>query len=147
MPKDPFPYEDLLRLPRPVSRRHPPMPIRDRAAQFAPFAALTGYGATVREAARLTDRKIELSEDQKAALDAQLRLLAEALPRSPRAEFTYFLPDSRKSGGACVTAVGVLKRVDTVGRRLLLTDGTEIPLEDLLDIRCEAPGFDPRERP
>lgn len=136
------PYADLLDLPRPVSQRHPRMPRRDRAAQFAPFAALTGYGAVIDEAARLTDSPIALSEEQKAGLDLRLRLLAEALPQRPEARFTYFLPDSRKSGGAYVTAAGRLKRLDIGAGRILLTDGREIQVERLLDLQCPALGLE-----
>jgi len=127
-------YDDILHLPHHVSDRHPRMPMTDRAAQFSPFAALTGYGAVVQEAARLTDQRIELGEDEKAALDRRLQLLAEA--RGPAA-FTYFLPDSRKEGGACVTVTGRLKRVDASRRLLLLEDGAEIPIDDLLEIQPE----------
>lgn len=147
MPESKHPYEDILNFPHPVSERHPRMSIHDRAAQFSPFAALTGYEATIQEAARLTERKIELSEDQKVKLDARLCLLVEALPQRPEAVFTYFLPDSRKRGGSYVTAVGALKRVDDVQGLILLTDGTEIPIEDVLDIQCEALGFDELEQP
>lgn len=135
-------YDDIIHLPHHVSRRHPPMPVSDRAAQFSPFAALTGYDAVVKEAARLTHRRIELSDDEKAVLDERLRLLADALPHSPEAAFTYFLPDSRKDGGAYVTAAGRLKRADTLRRVILLTDGTQIPIDDVLDIQIE-PGFYP----
>jgi len=113
------------------------MSIIDRAAQFSPFAALTGYDAVVKESARLTDRKIELSEDEKAVLDERLRLLTDALPQQPEAAFTYFLPDARKEGGAYVTVTGRLKRVDELRRVLLLADGAEIPIDDILDIQSE----------
>ncbi len=109
----------------------------DRAAQFSPFAALTGYDAVVKESARLTDRKIELSEDEKTVLDEHLRLLSNALPQQPEAAFTYFLPDSRKEGGAYVTVTGRLKRVDELRRVILLVDSTEIPIDDILDIQSK----------
>lgn len=109
----------------------------DRAAQFSPFAALTGYDAVVKESARLTDRKIELSEDEKAVLDERLRVLTDTLPH-PDAVFTYFLPDSRKEGGAYVTVTGRLKRVDELRRVILLMDGTGIPIDDVLDIQSKS---------
>lgn len=142
---DTFPYEDIVGLPHPVSRRHRPMPPENRAAQFLPFAALTGYEAEVNEAARFTDERIELSEDQKAALDACLKQLAEASrlagdgPGQPEAAFTCFVPDSRKEGGSYTTVKGRLKRVDGFRRAVQLTDGTWIPIENILDIRCEGP--------
>lgn len=107
----------------------------DRAAQFSTFAALTGYDALVKESARRTDRKIELSEDEKTVLDERLRLLADALPQRPEVAFTCFLPDNRKEGGAYVTVAGRLKRVDELRRVILLMDGAEIPIDDILDIQ------------
>lgn len=136
--KNPFPYEDILSLPHPVSVNHPRMPLRDRAAQFAPFAALTGYGEAVKEEARFTDRKAELSEDQKERLDRCLRRMAAQLPGAPEAAFTYFRPDSRKDGGTYVTAVGRLGGRDDLQRVIWLTDGTRIPIDDIRDIECGA---------
>lgn len=129
-------YEDIIHLPHHVSQRHPQMPVRDRAAQFAPFAALTGYEAEVKEAGRLTDRKTELSEEQKYLLDMQLRFLLEDACRHPEVTITYYLPDGRKEGGAYVTATGTIKKIDEAGRTILLQDGREIPVGDILDIQC-----------
>ncbi len=131
-------YDDILHHPHHVSDRHPQMSMIDRAAQFSPFAALTGYDAVVKESARLTDRKIELSEDEKTLLDERLRLLTDVLPQQLEAEFTYFLPDSRKEGGAYVTVTGRLKRVDELRRVILLVDGTEIHIDDILDIQIKS---------
>ncbi len=131
-------YDDILHHPHHVSDRHPQMSMIDRAAQFSPFAALTGYDAVVKESARLTDRKIELSEDEKTLLDERLRLLTDALPQQLEAEFTYFLPDSRKEGGAYVTVTGRLKRMDELRRAILLVDDSEIPIDDILDIQIES---------
>lgn len=130
-------YDDILHHPHHVSDRHPQMSMIDRAAQFSPFAALTGYDAVVKESARLTDRKIELSEDEKAVLDERLRLLTDAFPQQPEAAFTYFQPDARKEGGAYVTVTGRLKRVDELRRVILLVDGAEIPIDDIMDIQSE----------
>ena len=127
-------YDDIINLPRPVSQRHPPMPMIDRAAQFAPFQALTGYGDAIRETARLTEQKIELTDDEKLLLDEKLRELAEAIPNSPETEFTYFKPDSMKDGGAYVIATGAVKKVDVLERLVLLDDGTVIPIEAILKI-------------
>lgn len=107
------------------------MPMRDRAAQFSPFAALTGHGAALEETARLTDRKIELTEDEKAVLDRKLRLLLET---GGTGTFTWFLPDEKKEGGAYVSAAGRIRRVDPLERRITLTDGTVIPIEAVLEI-------------
>ena len=124
-------YDDIIGLPHPTSARHPRMPMADRAAQFSPFAALSGHGAAIRETARLTDRKIELTEEEKAVLDEKLCLL---LDTGGEAVFTYFLPDERKDGGAYVTAAGSIKKLDPLERRVILTDGAVIPVEDILGI-------------
>ena len=113
------------------------MPIIDRAAQFSPFAALTGYDAAIRETGRLTDRRIELSEDSRAALDRKQQLLVECLADHPEVSVTYFIPDERKSGGAYVTVTDIVKKIDDYQRLLLLTDGTKIPLDDILDLESE----------
>ena len=101
-------------------------------AQFSPFAALTGYAGVIRETARLTDRKIELDETMLTALNERYRLLLSVLDTEPEVEITYFVPDERKSGGAYRTVSGVVKKADEFTRRLTLTDGTVIPMEDVL---------------
>ena len=124
-------YDDMIDLPHPTSAKHPRMSMADRAAQFSPFAALTGHGAAIRETARLTDQKIELTEDEKAVLDEKLCLL---LDTGGEAVFTYFLPDEKKNGGAYVTAAGRIKKLDLLERRIVLTGGAVIPVEDILEI-------------
>ena len=125
-------YEDIIGLPRPVSRRHPPMARQERAAQFAPFAALTGHGAILQEAARQTENRPALSEDAQTALDARLRLLAGRLEEHPTVTATYFLPDEKKAGGACVTVSGQVLRLREFPPALCLAGGAEIPLSALL---------------
>lgn len=137
------PYDDILHLPHPTSKRHPRMPIADRAAQFSPFAALTGHKAAIEETARVTDRRIELDEDAKEQLDQTLQLLLERIDEQPEITVTWFSPDKKKAGGQHHTATGKLKRIDTQESRLILTDGTQIPLEDLLRIRIESFQDDP----
>lgn len=136
-------YDDILHLPHPTSKRHPRMPIADRAAQFSPFAALTGHGTAIEETARVTDRRIELDEDAKEQLDQMLQLLLERMDEQPEVTVTWFSPDEKKAGGQYHTATGKLKRIDTQASRLILTDGTQIPLEDLLEIRSESFQDDP----
>ncbi len=131
---DQNPYGDIINLPHHVSPTRPRMSMADRAAQFSPFAALSGYGDAVKETARLTGQRIELDESAKAALDEKLRLLAEVIEDRPEAVITYFLPDRRKAGGEYVTVSGTVKRADSVQRELVMTDGTRIPVEDILDI-------------
>ena len=129
-----FKYDDILDLPRPKSK-HEPMPMSDRAAQFSPFAALTGYGDAIDETARLTDARIELSEEERAELDYKQQYLATL--DSPTVTVTYFVPDERKTGGAYVTHTGVLKRVDEVERMVVFKDGLRVPLDEVMDIKCE----------
>ena len=130
-------YDDIINLPHYVSPTRPRMSMIDRAAQFSPFAALTGYDAAIKETGRLTDQRIELSEDSRAALDRKQQLLVESLADHPEVSVTYFIPDERKSGGAYVTVTGIVKKVDDYQRLLLLTDGTKIPLDDILDLESE----------
>ncbi|MCM1543174.1 MAG: YolD-like family protein [Blautia sp.] len=124
-------YDDIIDLPHPVSTRHPQMPLADRAAQFSPFAALTGHEAAIREAARLTDAFVELDEDRKRELDEQLQLLKEEESQEPEIEVTYFRPDLKKSGGSYVTVRGQVKKIDEYNRRIHFVDGTVIPMESM----------------
>lgn len=124
-------YDDIIHLSHPISARHPRMPMIDRAAQFTPFQALTGYGEAIQETARITGEKVELTEEEKAVLDEKLRFLADT---GNEARFTYFLPDSKKSGGAYVTVLGAVKKLNSLEGRLILIDGTVIPIEDILEI-------------
>ena len=135
-------YDDIIRLPHPDSPKHPRMSLYDRAAQFSPFAALTGYAGVIRETARLTDRKIELDETMLTALNERYRLLLSVLDTEPEVEITYFVPDERKSGGAYRTVSGVVKKADEFTRRLTMTDGTVIPMEDVLMLDGEIFGQD-----
>jgi hypothetical protein len=110
------------------------MPLADRAAQFSPFAALTGHDAAIRETARLTEARVELDENAKAVLDEKLHILLGRLDDRPEVCITYFQPDEKKEGGAYVTAVGFIKRVDDLERVLLMTDGRTIPLDDVVEM-------------
>ena len=130
-------YEDIINLPHHVSKTRPQMSMLDRAAQFSPFAAVTGYDAAIKETGRLTDEKIEMDEDRKAALDMKQAYLIEVLDEQPEISITYFLPDTKKSGGAYVTVTGNLKRFDEYERLLLLTDGKKIPMDDIADIESD----------
>ena len=130
-------YEDILNLPHHVSKTRPQMSMLDRAAQFSPFAALTGYDDAIKETGRLTDEKIEMDEDRKAALDMKQAYLIEMIDEQPEISITYFLPDAQKSGGAYVTVTGNLKRFDEYERLLILTDGKKIPMDDIADIESD----------
>ena len=126
------PYDDIINLPHPTSKRHPRMPVHDRAAIFSPFAALSGHGAAIAETARLTDRRMELDEDTRAELDRKQAVLLEHMDEQPDVTITWFQPDERKDGGAYLTATGRLKKLRELERLLVLADGTEIPMEDVV---------------
>lgn len=130
-------YDEIMGLPHHVSRARPQMPMSDRAAQFAPFAALTGYDAAIKETGRLTDERIELDEEALAALDMKYQFLMDALDDAPEVTITYFQPDERKAGGKYVSAVGVVRKVDDFERRITMQDGAKIPMDDVLSIDGE----------
>ena len=135
-------YDDIINLPHPVSKTHAPMPRAQRAAQFSPFAALTGYEAVLEETARLTDRRIELSESEQAELDRALAWLGDHLGEKPKAALTYFVPDEAKEGGSYRTVTGRVRQLDGVNRTVKIEDGGEIGISDLyaLEILENAPG-------
>lgn len=127
-------YDDMIDLPHHVSKKHPRMPLLDRAAQFAPFAALTGHEAAIKETARLTEDEEELSEDSKEILDLKLQYVCEHLTEQPEVTVTYFEPDAKKSGGAYVTVTERVKKVDRYGRELVFVDGRRIELGTIIDL-------------
>lgn len=127
-------YDDIIHLPHHVSKTRPQMSLEDRAAQFSPFAALTGYDAAILETGRLTEDKLELGEETQAILDRKQRYLAEIIDTKPEITVTYFVPDEKKSGGAYSTVTGFLKRIDEYERVLMLTDGRKIQLAAVFDI-------------
>lgn len=131
-------YDDLLNLPHHTSAVQPAMPMQNRAAQFAPFAALVGYDALIRETARLTDQKVELDESVKAELNEKLRLLLELLPQQPEVTITYFQPDGRKAGGAYRTANGIVRKFLLNENLLVMMDGSQITVDTIaaLDGSC-----------
>ena len=130
-------YDEIMGLPHHVSKTRPQMPMSDRAAQFAPFAALTGYDSAIKETGRLTDERIELDVEALSALDMKYQLLMEALDEAPEVTITYFQPDERKAGGKYVSAVGTVNKIDDFERRITMRDGTRIPMDDVLSIDGE----------
>lgn len=130
-------YDDIIHLPHHVSKTRPQMSMEDRAAQFSPFAALTGYDAAILETGRLTEDKLELGEEAQAILDRKQRYLAEIIDTKPAVTVTYFVPDEKKSGGAYSTVTGFLKRIDEYERVLMLTDGRKIQLDAIFDIESD----------
>lgn len=129
-------YDDIIHLPHHVSETHPRMSLYDRAAQFSPFAALTGHGEAIRETARLTQSRVELSEDGRRVLDEKLGLLVEWLGKGmlPVVRITYFQPDEKKVGGEYVTVEGMVRKVREYEKRIALGDGREIPMEEIIEI-------------
>lgn len=132
--KDVHRYDDIIDLPHHISKVHPRMTVQSRAAQFSPFAALTGYDAAVRETERLTEARIELDDSQKELLAQRLQMLLEVNDTSMEARFTWFQPDGRKTGGEYLTKSGILDSYDALKRVIVLRDGTRIPLDDLYGI-------------
>ena len=130
-------YDDIINLPHHVSKKHPQMSLHDRAAQFSPFAALTGHKAAINEAARLTDKKQILSEDVIAKLNEQLNLIKENIGTNQTVTITYFVPDDKKSGGAYISHTGVVKKIDEYNHTVILTDKTVIPIEQISEIQSD----------
>ena len=127
-------YDDIIHLPRPVSRRHRQMSAYDRAAQFSPFAALTGHDAAIRETERLTDDETELGIDAQQMLDEQIRQVQQLVEDTPQVRVTYFQPDARKQGGAYRSLTGRVCRVDGLNQRLVFTDGQTVPFRHLREL-------------
>ena len=127
-------YDEIINLEHHVSKTRPQMPMSDRAAQFSPFAALTGYDDAIRESGRLTDGRTEFEENYLDALNMKFRLLLEHLDDLPEIRVTYFRPDDLKSGGAYLDVVGTVKKIDEYERLMVMTDGTKLPLDDIVDI-------------
>lgn len=128
-------YFDIIDLPHHVSRNHPQMPMEARAAQFAPFAALTGYDAVIHETARLTDKQVELEEYDNDRLNRIFSELMDSLEKHPMVTVSYFKPDEHKAGGAYMTVSGKLKKIDTYEQIMKMEDGTVIPIGSIMDLQ------------
>ncbi|MDE7400328.1 MAG: YolD-like family protein [Oscillospiraceae bacterium] len=127
-------YNDIIYLPHPEPKSHKRMTQRDRAAQFSPFAALTGYEDVVAETARLTDKRLELSEDRQTKINECLQAILEKISERPEVKITYFLPDKLKSGGGYTVKIGFVKWIDEVEKIVIFTDNFSIPIADIYDI-------------
>ncbi len=127
-------YDDIIDLEHPTSSKHPRMSLYDRAAQFSPFAALTGHDAAIKETARLTEDKIELDEDARIRLDEKLQMIRKCKHVNPQVSVTYFVSDEQKSGGKYVTVHGNINYIDSYRHRMVMGDGTIILLEDIVEI-------------
>ena len=130
-------YGDIINLPHPESRKHKRMSMRDRAAQFSPFAALTGHDAAIKETARLTDGFVDLDESMKTTLDEKLVLILEKSNEKPVVTITYFLKDERKTGGSYEVVEGWIRKVDFYERVIEMGDRSKILLDHVVDIECD----------
>ncbi len=130
-------YDDIIHLPRHVSKRHPQMSLYNRAAQFAPFAALTGYGAAIAETARQTSPKIEMMEDDRQLMDRKLSILSSHLEEEPTISITFFQPDRRKAGGHYLTITGVVKAIRTNERIIIMKDRKKISIDAIVGLEGE----------
>ncbi|MBP9989203.1 MAG: hypothetical protein KBT46_06860 [Ruminococcus sp.] len=130
-------YNDIINLPHYVSKERKHMSNYDRAAQFAPFAALTGYDSQIDEAARYVDKKIELAEDSEFLLNAKLQIIRDKLDLLPEVFITYFIADKYKSGGKYVTEKVVIKNFDLINRQINLQNKASIPIDDIIEIEAE----------
>ena len=130
-------YDDIIDLPHHESKRRPKLGVDSYAAQFSPFAALTGYDGIVSETERVTDERIELDEDAKAVISDKLAAILSQIEKEPEVTLTYFLPDKKKAGGKYVVVTGKIKKFDEYERYILTSDNTKIPTDDLYDIASD----------
>lgn len=133
-------YNDIINLPHHISKKRPQMSLYARSAQFAPFAALTGYDDAVKETARQTNARIEIDEELKSILDSKLQIIIERINTKPEVSFTYFVPDIKKEGGKYLTVVGIVKKIDLYNQKIFLADNTQIPISEIIDISGELLG-------
>ncbi len=130
-------YDDIINLPHHVSKKHPQMSLYARSAQFAPFAALTGYEDAIKETSRETSEKIDIDDELKSILDSKLQIIMEHIKNKPEISFTYFIPDSKKDGGSYITVIGIVRKIDLYNQIIYLANNTEIPINDIINISGE----------
>lgn len=130
-------YDDIINLPCPTSKRHPRMAMIDRAAQFAPFAALTGYDDAICETGRLTGAKLDLSDETKERIDIKINYLIDNMEENPEVTITYFVPDKKKAGGEYVTITDTIKKIDQYEHFLIMNSGAKVSLFEILSIESE----------
>lgn len=130
-------YDDIIYRPHPISKKHPPMSVADRAAQFSPFAALTGHGEAIKETERLTQPRVELDENEKNMINEKLQEIQLNLSEKPRVKVVYYVQDDRKTGGAYVTFEGSVRKIDAYQKKMIFEDGTAVEIKDIVDIASE----------
>ena len=129
-------YNDIIHLSRPKSK-HPCMSLHQRSAQFAPFAALTGYEGQVKETARLTDKRIEIDEELKQMLDMKIQIIKENFDNKPELEITYFIPDDKKDGGRYETIIDNISKIDNYNEKIIMKNGIKIDIKEIIDINSD----------
>ena len=127
-------YDEIINLSRPKSK-HPQMTLEQRSAQFAPFAALTGYEGQIKETARLTDKRLELDEEAKSILDTKIQIIKEKIAQQPQIEITYFIPDKQKDGGKYVTIENKIKKINPYTNEIIMVDKTNIKIDEIINIQ------------
>ncbi len=132
-----FPYEDIVNLPRHISKVHPQATMADRAARFSPFAAISGYEDMVKEAARVTEERIDITDATKELLNEKLNMIIEFLDEEPEVAITYFEPDKKKDGGAYISITGTVKRIDEYERIVLMSDDKKIRIDEIYAIESD----------
>ena len=132
-----FPYEDIINLPPHISKKHPQPTMMDRAARFAPFAAITGYEEMVLEEARVTEERVDLDEGALSLLNEKLNMIQEFIDEEPEIKITYFEPDKKKSGGAYVSVTGIVKRIDEYEHFVIMMDGKKISIEEIYGLESD----------
>lgn len=135
-------YDDIINLPHHISKVHKPMSMESRASQFAPFAALSGYGDAVKETARLTDKEIVIDDCLKEMLNDKLQFLLVRIKSKPYATFTYFIKDKNKDGGKYITISNKIKKIDLYNQYVIMIDNTKIPINDIINITFEQKNYD-----
>ena len=132
-----YKYGDIINLPHHVSKKHTQLSRANYAAQFSPFAALSGYDGIVAEVARFTDERVELGDKENDILNAKLQVIGDHIKEYPEIKVTYFVKDKKKSGGAYLQRNASIKRIDDVERIMYFTDGTNLPIDDITDMQGE----------
>ena len=132
-----YKYKDIINLPHHVSKKHPQLSKASYAAQFSPFAALTGYEGIISETARITNERVELGDKENDILNAKLQVIGDHIKEHPEVKVTYFEKDKKKSGGAYLQRNASIKRIDDVERIMYFTDGTNLPIDDITDMQGE----------
>lgn len=130
-------YDDIINMPHHISKKHPRMSLENRSAQFAPFAALTGYEDEVEETARLTDKRIEITDEIKTEMNIKLKSIQEKIYTKPKVTITYFIPDSKKEGGSYKIVTSNVMKIDKYKQTIVLKDKTEIPINFITNINIE----------